>query len=128
MFGAANGGGGGGSGGSVLVTPLPSLTKWLFSFAAVPWLLLLFVFLVEALEYSRFSSETAGFLEAAETALAALGASATEGGEGGGGGGGGGGAAAAIVGVGVPLREELARGLTRIYCRHRFLWPFRAEF
>lgn len=101
-----------------MVTPLPSVTKWLFSFAAVPWLLLLFVFLVEVLEYSRFSSETTGYLEAAETALAALGASSAAAEEGSGG---------ATV-SGVPLKEELARGLMRIYCRHRFLWPFRAEF
>ena len=108
-------GGVGGSGaGSVLVTPIPSLKRWLFSVAAVPWLLLAIVFLVEALEYSRFSSETAGFLEAAETALAAL--------EGKGEGGiGGSGAAAAPKAA---LKEELARGLVRIYSRHRFVWPF----
>lgn len=111
-------GGGGGvmvkSGGSVLVTPIPSVKRWLFSVAAVPWLLLAVVFLVEALEYSRFSSETAGFLEAAEAALAVL--------EGRGGGGDGGGGAAA--GPKAALKEELARGLVRIYSRHRFVWPF----
>lgn len=109
-------------GGSVLVTPVPSLTGWLFSFAAVPWYLLAIVFLVEALEYSRFSSETAGFLEAAEAALTVLGAGID--GQGGGGGTERGGAAAAVSGTTVVLKEELARGLMRIYSRNRFLWPF----
>lgn len=112
--GGVGGGAGVANGGSVLVTPIPSLRRWLFSTAAVPWLLLALVFLVEALEYARFSSETAGFLEAAETALAVLEER-------------GGGAAAAATGGGgakAALKEELARGLVRIYSRHRFVWPF----
>lgn len=108
-------GGVGSGGGSVLVTPLPSVRRWLFSAAAVPWVLLAIVFLVEALEYSRFSSETAGFLEAAEAALAVL--------EGKGERGAGGGGEAAVVPK-AALKEELARGLVRIYSRHRFVWPF----
>lgn len=111
--------------GSVLVTPMPSVSRWLFSFAAVPWLLLAVVFLVEVLEYSRFSNETAGFLEAAEAALTALGAGDAQGG---GGGSGRGTAAAMLSGTTVVLKEELARGLVRIYSRHRFLWPFSSFF
>eukprot|EP00903_Cladosiphon_okamuranus_P007548 g7323.t1 len=103
--------------GSVLVTtitPIPSLKRWLFSVAAVPWLLLAIVFLVEALEYSRFSSETAGFLEAAEAALAVLEGKGDRGA----------GGIGTAAGPKAALKEELARGLVRIYSRHRFVWPF----
>ncbi|CAN0420883.1 unnamed protein product [Ectocarpus sp. 8 AP-2014] len=121
------GGGGGGrklvgamdTAGYVVVPPVESLSNWLFSFAAVPWLLLALVLVAEVIAYSRFSSETAGFLEAAEAALVVLGGSRAEDGDGGGG----------VVGnrtaaSRTALTGELARGLMRIYCRHRFLWPF----
>ncbi|CBJ29358.1 conserved unknown protein [Ectocarpus siliculosus] len=130
--GGGGGGGGGGEGGGgrklvaamdtaeyVVVPPVESLSNWLFSFAAVPWLLLALVLVAEVIAYSRFSSETAGFLEAAEAALVVLGGSRAEDGDGGGG----------VVGnrtaaSRTALTAELARGLMRIYCRHRFLWPF----
>lgn len=97
---------------SVRLTPIPSLMRWLTSYAAVPWLLLAFVFLCEGLQWLRFSSETAGFLEAAETAMSVLGASVegTDGEEGD--------AVSRAV-----LKEELARALVSVYSRHRFLWP-----
>lgn len=78
-------------------------------------MLLTAVFLWEALLFLRFSSEAKGFLEAAETALAVLGASVEEEAEEGGRG--------AVVPRAL-LREELARGLVSIYSRNRFLWPF----
>ena len=90
---------------SVRLTPLPSLTRWLFSLSAIPWLLLTFVFLWEGLQFLRFSGEVKGFLEAAEAALTALGKV--------------GGEAPNLV-----LKEELAQGLVRIYARNRFVWPF----
>ncbi|CAM9192604.1 unnamed protein product, partial [Laminaria digitata] len=52
------------SGGSVRLTPIPSLTRWLFSVAAIPWLALAFVFMWEGLQFLRFSGEVKGFLEA----------------------------------------------------------------
>ncbi|CAM9361317.1 unnamed protein product, partial [Ectocarpus sp. 13 AM-2016] len=124
-----SGAGGGGEGrklvgamdtaGYVVVPPVDSLSNWLFSFAAVPWLLLALVLVAEVIAYSRFSSETAGFLEAAEAGLVVLGGSRAEDGDGG----------AGVVGnrtaaSRTALTQELARGLMRIYCRHRFLWPF----
>lgn len=123
----ASGAGGGGTklvgamdmdtAGYVVVPPVHSLGDWLFSFAAVPWLLLALVLMAEVVAYSRFSSETAGFLEAAETALGVLGGSRAEDGDGGG-------VGNRTAGSRTALTEELARGLMRIYCRHRFLWPF----
>lgn len=92
------------------LTPIPSLTRWLFSVAAIPWLALAFVFMWEGLQFLRFSGEVRGFLEAAETALKALGE--------------GGGQGKAVPVPDVRLKEELARGLVRIYARNRFVWPF----
>lgn len=91
---------------SVRLTPIPSLSRWLFSFAAIPWLVLAVVFLWEGLQFLRFSGEVAGFLEAAETALTVLGERA------------------AVTAPDLALKEELAQGLVRIYARNRFVWPF----
>lgn len=103
---------------SVRATPIPSFVRWLFSFAGLPWVLLAFLFVVEVLQYWRFASEAAGFLEASEVALSVLGGNAEEGSVEEAGATEGGGIAGTV------LRRELVKGLAKIYARNRFFWPF----
>lgn len=104
---------------SVRATPIPSLRRCLTSFATVPWIILAVLLVWEMLQYLRFASETAGFLEASEAALIAL-EGATwehEGGE-----------EAVKLLSGAALKQDLARRLVVIYARNRFIWPFSMLF
>lgn len=86
----------------------------LFSFATIPWVLLAILFLFEGVQFFRFSRETAGFLEAAEAALAVLGNREED---------------EEVCGsCETELRESLARGLLKVYSRNRFFWPFSTFF
>lgn len=85
----------------------------LFSFAAIPWVLLAILFLFEGVQFFRFSRETAGFLEAAEAALAVLGEREED---------------EVCCSRETELRETLAGGLLKIYSRNRFIWPFSTFF
>ena len=95
------------SAGSALQASVSSAGTVSFWFAAVPWILLAIVFLVEGVQLLYFSREAGGFLEAAEAALTVVVAHEEEGNV-----------------RETLLREELARGLLKIYSRNRFFWPF----
>lgn len=85
----------------------------LFSFAAIPWILLAILFLFEGVQFFRFSRETAGFLEAAEAALSVVGKREED---------------EVCCSRETELRDNLARGLLKIYSRNRFIWPFSIFF
>lgn len=72
------------------------------------------VLLWEVMQFVRFKSEMAGFLEASEAAFDALGDGVLVGDE----------VDEAREVVGVALKEELAQRLMTIYVRNRFFWPF----
>lgn len=103
----------------LVATPVSDLRRSLVSASAVGWFLVGLMLLWEVVQYARFASEAAGFLEAAEGALLALqgeAVAAVQRGEDGGAG----------EGFEAAVRQELSQRLLGIYTRNRFLWPLSA--